>query len=129
MLRNYFKTAIRNLLHEKGSTAINIAGLTLGITSSLVLFLLVKHLSSFDNYHTYRDRIYRTVSESDGNQGKSYTPGVPAVFAEAFAADFPEAEEVTFVSYRSGALITLPEGEGESKKFVAGSNIRATEFL
>ena len=46
MLQNYIKTAFRNLFREKGSTFLNLAGLTLGITCSLILFLLVKHLAS-----------------------------------------------------------------------------------
>lgn len=117
MIRNYFITSIRNLFREKGSTVINIAGLTLGITCSLVLFLLVKHLASFDSFHTNRDRIYRVVTESDGNNGKFYTPGVPPVLPDAFRQDFPEAEEVTFISSRTQALITIPQRTGESLKF------------
>ena len=88
MLKNYFKTALRNLLREKSSAFINISGLTLGITCSLVLFLLIRHLSSFDDYHSKRDRIYRVVNQSDGNQGKNYTPGVPSVLPDAFGMIF-----------------------------------------
>ncbi|MBT1704281.1 ABC transporter permease [Chryseosolibacter indicus] len=117
MLRNYLKTAFRNLARQKGTTLINVSGLTLGITCSLILFLLVKHLSSFDNYHTNKDRIYRVVSNSDGNNGKSYTPGVPSVLPDAFRNDFPEAEEVTFTSYRSGAMITIPQRNDVPKKY------------
>ena len=117
MFKNYLKTALRNLLREKGSSLLNIAGLTLGITCSLVLFLLVKHLATFDNYHKNRDRIYRVVSESDGNTGRFYTSGVPPVLPDAFRQDFPEAQEVTFTSYRSDALIKVPQANGESKKF------------
>jgi len=117
MIRNYLKTAFRSLWRGKGSTFINIAGLTLGITSSLVLFLLVKHYASFDNYHTNRDRIYRVVGQSKGNNGVGYSAGIPAVLPEAFKNDFPEAEEVVFTSYRSGSLITVPQPGGELKKF------------
>jgi predicted permease len=117
MFQNYFKTALRNLLNQKGSSFLNIAGLTLGITCSLVLFLMVKHLSSFDNFHTNADRIYRVVTESDGTNGKFYTAGVPTVLPDAFRQDFPEAEQVTFTSYRAGALIKVPQKNGESKKY------------
>jgi putative ABC transport system permease protein len=117
MFRNYIKTALRNITNQKGSTFINIAGLTLGITCSLVLFLMVKHLSSFDNYHSKRDRIYRIITESQGNDGKNYTPGVPPVFPDAFREDFHEAEEVTYTSYRSGALILIPQRSGEFRKY------------
>ena len=117
MVQNYFKTALRNLLREKGSSFLNIAGLTLGITCSLILFLLVRHLASFDNYHKNRDRIFRVVTESDGNNGRFYTSGIPPVLPEAFRQDFPEAEEVTFTSYRSNVLIKVPQRNGETKKF------------
>ncbi|MFZ6010530.1 MAG: ABC transporter permease [Bacteroidota bacterium] len=117
MLKNYLKTALRNLLREKGSATLNIAGLTLGITCSLILFLLVKHMSSFDNYHTKLDRIYRVVTDSDGNNERFHTSGVPPALPDAFRQDFPEAEEVTFTTYRANALITIPQHHGEAKKF------------
>ena len=117
MFKNYLKTAWRNINREKGGTFINIAGLTLGITCSLVLFLMVIYLSSFDNFHSKRDRIYRVVSESKGNQGSDYQAGVPSVLPDAFSADFREAEQVVFTSYRDDGLVTVPQRSGESKKF------------
>jgi putative ABC transport system permease protein len=127
MFRNYLKTAWRNLSRQKGSTLINIAGLTLGITASLVLFLMVVHFSSFDNYHSKRDRIYRVVNQSEGNQGKDYQAGVPAVLPDAFRNDFAEAEEVVFTSYRAGSLVTIPQRAGESKKYQEERGIVYTE--
>ncbi len=117
MFRNYLKTAFRNLWREKGSTLINISGLTLGISSSLILFLIIRHASSFDAFHSKRDRIYRIVTQTRGNNGYNHTPGVPSVLPEAFRTDFPEAEEVTFLSYRAGSMISVPQPNGESKKF------------
>lgn len=117
MLKNYLKTAFRNLWRERARSFINVAGLTLGITSSLVLFLLIRHATSFDTYHTNRDRIYRVVSQSKGNDGLHFTPGVPAVLPDAFQTDFQKAEEVTFTSYRAGSLVTVPQPNGESKKY------------
>jgi putative ABC transport system permease protein len=127
MFRNYFKTAWRNLTRQKSTTMINIAGLTLGITASMVLFLMVVHFSSFDNYHLKRDRIYRIVNQSDGNQGKDYQAGVPSVLPDAFRNDFPEAEEVVFISYRSNSLVTIPQRAGESKKYQEERGVAFTE--
>lgn len=117
MLKNFLITALRNLFREKGSSALNLAGLTLGITCSLILFLLVKHLATFDNFHSKRDRIFRVVTEMDGNNSRFYTPGVPKPLPNAFRQDFPEAEEVTFTSYRSSALIRVPQAGSAPKKF------------
>ncbi len=117
MFQNYLKTALRNLMRAKGSSLLNIAGLTLGITCSLVLFLLVKHLATFDNFHANRDRIYRVVTEMDGNNKRFHTAGVPPVLPEAFREDFREIEQVTFTSYRQDALVKVPQKNGEPKKF------------
>jgi putative ABC transport system permease protein len=127
MLKNYLKTAFRNLLREKSSTLINISGLTMGITCSLVLFLLIRYLSSFDNYHSRRDRIYRVVNQSDGNQGKNYTAGVPSVLPDAFRIDFPEAEQVAFTSYRAGSMITIPQSGAEPKKYKEEAGVVFTQ--
>lgn len=127
MLRNYLKTAMRNLLRQKSSTLLNISGLTLGITCSLVLFLLVRHLSSYDNYHSKRDRIYRVVNQSDGNQGKRYSSGIPSVLPDAFRIDFPEAEEVVFTSYRAGSMVTILQPDAEPKRYTEESGVVFTQ--
>ncbi|MCX8490982.1 MAG: ABC transporter permease [Cyclobacteriaceae bacterium] len=128
MLKNYFTTAVRNLWRSKGSTIINVSGLTLGVATSLILFLLVRNQTSFDKYHTKLDRIYRVVHQSDGNSGKDYQSGVPPVLWEAFKADFNEAEEVVFTSYRGrGSLVTIPQPQGEPKKFGDDNNLVFTQ--
>jgi ABC-type antimicrobial peptide transport system permease subunit len=128
MLKNLLITATRSLWRSKGSTFVNVSGLTLGIATSLILFLLVRSQTGFDKYHSKADRIYRIVIESDGNQGKNYGTGVQPVFWEAFQADFPEAEEVVFTSFRgSGSLVTIPQKQGEPKKFADDNNLVFTQ--
>src|SRR5205823_2542670 len=70
---------------------------------------------------------YRVVTMSDGNNGKDYTSGVPSVLPEAFKNDFPEAEEVTFVSYRSGSLITIPQKAGAPKRYEESAGVTFAE--
>lgn len=118
MFRNYLTIAFRNILRQRSSTLLNISGLTLGIAASIVLFLLLQHLNSYDKFQSNYNRIYRVVNSSDGNDGnRNYTPGVPSTLPPAFRLDFPEAEEVTFTQYHSGAMVVIPQPEGESKKF------------
>jgi putative ABC transport system permease protein len=117
MLKNFLITAARNLVRQRNTTAINVAGLMLGIAASLILFLLIKDQTSYDMYHSKNERIYRVISEYDGSDGRNYSAGVQAVFPDAFRNDFPEAELVTFTSYRSDAVILIPQKSGEPKKF------------
>ncbi len=116
MLKNYLKTALRNLWRKKGSTLINVVGLSLGIAGSLVLFLIVTRHSTFDDYHTKAERIYRISHSSMGNDGERFAAGCPNVLPDALRNDFPDLEEVAFTSYRSGALVLVPQGHGEAPK-------------
>jgi putative ABC transport system permease protein len=127
MFKNYFKTALRNLLRQRSSAVLNIAGLAIGITCSIILFLLIRHQLSFDTFHSKYESIYRVVSESEGNDGKGYSPGIPPVLAPAFKNDFPEAEAVAFTTYRSGATVMVPQKTGEPQKFYEEAGVVFTE--
>ena len=63
MLKNYFKTAWRNLIKRKFYSGINIFGLSLGIACSLLLYLFISYHLSFDRYHKNAFRTYRVVNE------------------------------------------------------------------
>ena len=59
MLKNYFKTAWRNLWKHKLFSAINISGLTIGIASSLLLLSYVSFQFSYDDFNVNEKNIYR----------------------------------------------------------------------
>jgi putative ABC transport system permease protein len=59
MFKNYFKTAWRNLLKNKFYTAINILGLTAGLTVGILILLWVQDETSFDSFHKNAAQIYR----------------------------------------------------------------------
>jgi len=61
MLQNYLKCSLRALLKNPLFTALNVMGLAIGLTVSLLLFLHVQHELSFDRHHTKIDRIYRVL--------------------------------------------------------------------
>lgn len=59
MIKNYFKTAWRNLVKNKFYTAINIAGLTIGLTVGLLILLWVQDEYSYDRFHSNTDNIIK----------------------------------------------------------------------
>ena len=59
MLKNYIKTAWRNLLKNKFYSIINIAGLTAGLAIGILILLWVQDELSFDNFHKKAANIYR----------------------------------------------------------------------
>lgn len=59
MLKNYIKTAWRNLLNNKFYSAINIAGLTIGLAVGMLILIWVQDELSFDSFHKQTKDIYR----------------------------------------------------------------------
>ncbi len=94
MLKNYFTIALRNLRKHKSFSAINIAGLTLGISCALVIFMIVSIELSFDTFHSQADQIYRVISGSTPGDPNSYGTGTPHGLAPILEQDFPEVEKV-----------------------------------
>jgi len=63
MIKNYLKTAFRSLLKNKGFTAINVLGLTLGIATCLLIVFYVLDELSYDRFNVNADRIYRVNND------------------------------------------------------------------
>ena len=94
MIKNYLKTAFRNIRKNKVFSLINIAGLAIGISSSLVIFLIVSYDLSFDKFEKNGDRIYRVVSdfvfsgETYHNSGVTYPMGKALQTEELHVLEF-----------------------------------------
>ncbi len=61
MFKNYFKTAWRTLWKNKIFSLINVLGLAIGISASLVIYLIASYDTSFDKFEKDGNRIYRVV--------------------------------------------------------------------
>ena len=90
MLRNYLRISLRNLWKRRASTVINVLGLSLGISSAIVVFLIVRYELSFDRFHEQSDRIYRVVSDFQRPDGENGNAGVPRPLPEALRQDFDD---------------------------------------
>lgn len=77
MLTNYLKIAFRNFRHNKIFSFINIVGLAIGISASLVIYLIVFYDFSFDKFEKDRGRIYRVVSDMKFPDNDFKNSGVP----------------------------------------------------
>src|SRR4051812_15816457 len=92
MIRNYFKTALRSLLKNKGFTFINILGLALGLAICLIITFYVVDELSYDRYNTYHERIYRvnTDLKYSGTLTEYAITAIPV--ANVLKTKFPEIE-------------------------------------
>jgi len=109
MIKNYFKIALRNLWKNKVYSAINIAGLAIGIAACIMIMLFVLYERSFDNLHT--KNIYRLneVQKFPGmvasqKVGLSMFPMGPTLKNE-----FPEVKNFTRVRWQEKYQLTFGE--------------------
>jgi len=103
MIKNYFKTAFRSLQHNKLFSAINIFGLAIGISASLVIFLIVQYDFSFDKFEKDHDRIYRVVTKVNDE--------VPFVMANSLQNEVTGLDVVApFIRWRDYDLkVSIPK--------------------
>jgi putative ABC transport system permease protein len=107
MIRNYIKIAWRSLLRHQTYTAINIIGLTVGVAACLLIFLVVQYETSFDTFHTKKDRIYR-ITGMVTKPSLNFQSGVPFPFTEAVRADMPHLP-VTAILRNEGSFFSTGE--------------------
>ncbi|RRA99780.1 ABC transporter permease [Larkinella rosea] len=94
MLTNYLKIAIRNLLRNKTFSAINILGLSVGLTCCLLLLLYIRSELSFDQHHQHANELYLMSSEVKSPGLNEEYPRLSGPLAAAIQAEFPEVEKV-----------------------------------
>jgi len=124
MIKNYIKTAFRNLMKNKGFTFINVFGLTLGLATCLLIVFYVFDELSYDRYNEKAGRIYRLNNEIKfGGMENSYAV-TPAPTAAALKADFPEVEQAARLRSRGGNQVRKGEQDIQEDRMVfADSNI------
>ncbi|HEY0433876.1 MAG TPA: ABC transporter permease [Chitinophagaceae bacterium] len=115
MIRNYLKTAWRNLRRNKSYATINVLGLAIGIAASLLIFLIIQFETSFDDFHSNHRAIYRVGTVFHNQDGTSYSEGVAFPVANAIRIDFPQIKQVASI-YRNEGQITIDNGNGQFKK-------------
>jgi len=114
MLRNYIKTALRNLLKRKGYSLINIVGLAIGMASCLLILMFVSDELSYDAYNEKANRIYR-VAGSFLYGGRSFDIAVaPPPMAQVIIDEFPEVENA--VRFRQRGRYVFRYGENTFKE-------------
>jgi putative ABC transport system permease protein len=93
MIITYLKTAWRNIVRQKGLNLINIFGLSVGIAAFILLFIYIRHETSFDRYHVEGNKIYRVLS-SFGGEINSILPRTMPGVAGVLAEQVPEVNQV-----------------------------------
>ncbi|MEO5890557.1 MAG: ABC transporter permease [Ferruginibacter sp.] len=119
MLKNYLKIALRNLVHHKAYSILNIAGLAIGMACSILILLWVNDELSFDRFHANANQLYRLTC----NAGDFKAAVTPAGMAEGLQSELPEIKAAVRMSKPSTHLFEVGVNKFEEKSgFFADSN-------
>ncbi len=132
MLRNYLKTALRNLRYQRRYTALNILGLTIGMTGGLLIFLFVRHHLSTDRHQSKFDRIYRIVYDQHLPDGSvEYASEAPWPMANALRTELAGGQQTAFLSMNRKLTLSLNlPGQGVKRFLIhAGSAFVEPEWF
>lgn len=94
MFKNYLKITFRNLIKHKIYSLINILGLSIGLTCSMLILIFMNHQFSYDRFHKKADRIYRLGREIAAAEGELRAPLSSAPVAKVLKQDYPEVVDV-----------------------------------
>jgi putative ABC transport system permease protein len=124
MLRNYFKTAWRNLTRNKGFALTNLVSLSIGITCTILILLWVQDELSWDkrqkNYHsTYQVYANRNFNGSIVTDNSNALP-----LADALEQELPQVENAVFTSYDEDHIL----GVGDKRLKKSGTRVSKHYF-
>jgi len=92
MLKNYFKTAFRNLWRNKGYASINLLGLAIGLATFILISLFIKDELSYDRYNIKADRIFMMKENANWTGKWEISSMTSAPMGPALVRDYPEVE-------------------------------------
>ena len=129
MIKNYFKIAWRNLLHNKTFSLINIFGLALGMTCSLLIMLWLKDELNKDKFHANDKRLFRVMENQFYSGDISTFPSSPGILAENIVKDVPEIEMASQMLWEAEPLFTVGDKfDKEKGRFVQKDFLRMFSF-
>ena len=108
MLKNYFKTAWRNILVNKLFTALNIVGLAIGMCVCITLFACISYELSFDRMYKNSKNIYRVNMQTTADYNYEIWAQIPNSVGPAVVQAIPEVKSITrLIKHDFGAKVSI----------------------
>ena len=109
MFKSHLKIAFRNLRKNKIFSTVNISGLAIGITCSLLLFMFVRDELKFDHWPKNADNIYRVYVDIRINGKQSVNGKTGAPLGPTMIKNFPEVASFARVGYFGAHTLRVGE--------------------
>jgi len=111
MLKNYFLIATRGLAKHKLFTVINVFGLAVGMSISLLFIAMLSFLFTYDNFHVNKDRIYRVISQVTDNERNPLFASAPAELADKLNDEYAGNQKAIRINSNLGGNVLYEQKE------------------
>ncbi len=120
MLKNYLKVALRNIRRQKLYSAVNILGLSVGVSATLIIYIYIKNQYSYEAFWKDHDQIYRVTTKVNVSGNVSHYATSSFMVAEALKG-FSMTNLGTRVFRNSGRIQVEDRIFHEEKLYMADS--------
>ena len=141
MLRHYLKLAFRQISGNKTFSLINFAGLSIGFTLFMLIFLWAKDEFSYDKFHDDHQRIYRISWHAKYGANEWNVPAIPVPVGPTLEEQYPEVafstqvisggmtleKDDSYVREQHGAFVDENFHEVFTVEFLSGHSTTALE--
>lgn len=126
MFKNYFITAYRNLGRNKAYSFLNIFGLAIGVTASILILEYVRLEKSYDRFHQKSDNIYRVTTDYIRGGKKIYHSATTfAGVGPVLKKECPEVKEYVKIydaGTRNNCVVEVNKHSFKEKKLMFATN-------
>src|SRR4030095_14754164 len=106
MFKNYLKIAWRNLWRNKSFSAINILGLTIGITCTILILLWVQDELNYDKFQANYDGIYKVMANRDFNNQVFTDENMVMPLAQSVQNEIPQVKQAVVTTHNQPHVLT-----------------------
>src|SRR6478609_4594387 len=107
MLKNYFKTAWRNLFRNKGFSITNILGLTIGISCTIFILLWVYDEITYDRFQKNYDNIYQVIANRNFNNQVFTDRSMAMPYASALENSSTQIKHAVVTTYQQQNVLAF----------------------
>ncbi len=126
MFANYIKTTLRFIIRHQTFSIINITGLSIGLSASIIIAMWVFDELSYDKFHDKAAEIYR-IERYIQEQG-SFIPVTGAVYGKTLLYDYPEIIDMVRVDFSRSAVTVNKKRFNEIVHYVDASFFNIFSF-
>ncbi len=124
MLKNHFKSAIRDFANNKFYWILNAFGLAVGVAVSLLLFQYVRYEFSYDRFYEHSDQIFRVEKNMEQSDGPLYkTTRTAYLLAEALKEEISQIEMAGSIQFTSATFEFDAKRINEDKLYFAQNDL------